>query len=171
MDLDAEIRAADANPHELEQLYQSAKQNDQIDAFQSAMQARYEAAPDNLLYAAWYYRFQTITDDPVKSRRGVNWIAAVVLSILCGLIFWTLSDIERLVVLDEIPMLLLLWSTIATMSALIFLALTAKNNYVRALSLGIGLLAATAYALLLAPAPDPPWLIDQYIVLAAIYSV
>jgi len=168
MDLEAEIRATDTNPERLEQLYQEARQIGQTDAFQSAMQAIYEAEPDNQLYAAWFYRLLSSTDDPVKTRRGVNWIAAVLLSILTGLIFWALSDVERLM-LDEIPYLLLLWSTIATMSALVFLALTAKNTYVRVLSLGMGLLAVTAYAIVLAPALDPPWLVQQYVILVAIH--
>ena len=55
------------------------------------------------------------------------------------------------------------------MSALVFLALTAKNNYVRVLSLGMGLLAVTAYSIVLAPALDPPWLVQQYVILAAIH--
>jgi hypothetical protein len=55
------------------------------------------------------------------------------------------------------------------MSALIFLVLTSRNNYARALALGMGLLATTAYAIVLAPGLDPPWMIDQYIVVAAIH--
>jgi len=169
MDIDAEIRAAGANPRKLEQLYQAAREKGQTDIFQSALQACYEAESNNLLYAAWFYRFQQIADDSAKPRYSVNWIAAVPLSILTGLIFWALSDVERLIVLDEIPHLLLWWSPIVTMSALIFLALTARNNFGRALALGLGLLATTAYAIVLAPALDPPWMIDQYIVLVAIH--
>jgi len=160
MDIDAEIRAAGANPRKLEQLYQAAREKGQTDIFQSALQACYEADSNNLLYAAWFYRFQQIADDSAKPRYSVNWIAAVPLSILTGLIFWALSDVERLIVLDEIPHLLLWWSPIVTMSALIFLALTARNNFGRALALGLGLLATTAYAIVLAPALDPPWMID-----------
>jgi hypothetical protein len=169
MDIDAEIRAAGANPRKLEQLYQAAREKGQTDISQSAFQACYEADSNNLLYAAWFYRFQQIADDSAKPRYSVNWIAAVPLSILTGLIFWALSDVERLIVLDEIPHLLLWWSPIVTMSALIFLALTARNNFGRALALGLGLLATTAYAIVLAPALDPPWMIDQYIVLVAIH--
>ena len=169
MDFDAEIRAADSDPHKLEQLFQEAKQSGQSTAFQSALLACYETAPDNLLYAAWYYRFLEIADAPAKPSRGVNWIAAVLLSILTGLIFWVLSDVERLVVLDEVPQLFLWWSPIVTMSALIFLALTAKNNVGRALALGLGLLVTTAYAILLTPVLDPPWLMEQYIVVVAIH--
>ncbi len=131
--------------------------------------ASYEAAPDNLLYAAWFFRFQQSAEVLEKPRRVVNWIAAVPLSILTGLIFWVLSDFERLVVYDDIPQLLLWWSPIATMSALTSLALTSGKNYRRALALGLGLVAATAYAIYLAPTLEVPWKIEQYIVLVVIH--
>ncbi len=149
MDLDVEIRAAGSNPQRLEQVYQAAREKGQADVFRSALLACFETSPDNLLYAAWFYRFQQFTAPSVKPRRGVNWIAAVPLSILTGLIFWVLSDIERLTVSDQIPQLLLWWSPIATMSALIFLIVTSKKNFGRALALGLGLLAVTTYAILL----------------------
>jgi hypothetical protein len=169
MDFEVAIRAADSDAYKLEQLFQSAQQEGQSAAFRSSLLACYETAPDNLLYAAWYYRLQQSAAEPAKARRGVNWIAAVPLSILTGLIFWALSDVERLVVLDDMPQLILWWSPIVTMSALIFLALTAKNNYGRVAALGLGLLAVTAYAIILAPALDTPWLTEQYIVIAAIH--
>ena len=169
MDIDAEIRAAESNPRKLEQLYQAARQRGEAEAFQSALLSRHETAPDNLLYAAWFHRFQRVADESARPRRSVNWIAAVPLSILTGLIFWALSDVERLVVLDRIPQLLLWWSPVATMSALIFMALTSRKNYGRAMALGLGLLSATAYAAVLAPTLNAPWRTDQYIVLAAIH--
>jgi hypothetical protein len=169
MDIDAEIRAAESNPRKLEQLYQAARQRGQAEVFQAALLSCHETAPDSLLYAAWFHRFQQTADESVRPHRGVNWITAVPLSILTGLIFWALSDVEQLVVLDRIPQLLLWWSPIATMSALIFMALTSRKNYGRAMALGLGLLSATAYAAMLAPTLDAPWLADQYIVLAAIH--
>jgi hypothetical protein len=169
MDFEDEIRTAESDPHQLEQLYREARQNGQADVFQSALLACYQTAPDNLLYAAWFYRFQQMTDDQAKQGRQVNWILAVPLSILTGLIFWAISDFNHLLVLDKIPQFLLWWSPIATMSALVFLALTSRKYGGRALALGTGLLAATAYAILLAPGLDPVWKADQYIVLAAIH--
>lgn len=168
MDLDMEIRAAESDPQKLEALYQAAEQDGQAERFRAALLGRYEAAPDNLLYAAWYYRLQPSTA-VAKPRRGVNWLAAVPLSILTGLIFWALSDFERLVVADLIPQLLLWWSPIATMSALVFLALTSRRNVGRTIALGLGLLAAAAYAVLLSPTLDPAWKTEQYLVIAAIH--
>jgi hypothetical protein len=72
MTLDAEIRAAEADPQKLEALYQAARQQGETEAFRSALTALHENAPDNLLYAAWYYRLQSTTGDVAKPRRGVD---------------------------------------------------------------------------------------------------
>ena len=169
MDMDKEILAVKSNPQELEQLYQNAQESGQTEAFQSAILACYEDDPENLLFSAWFYRFQQAAEAEEKNRRGVNWVLAIPLGILTGLIFWLLSDFETFIYLDFIPLLALWWSPIATMSALIFMAITAKNNQVRAVALGLGLLAAAAYAMLLAPGLDVEWKIEQYLTLAAIH--
>ena len=96
-------------------------------------------------------------------------MAAVPLSIVTGLIFWAISDIQNLLVLDRIPHLLLWWAPTATMSALAFIALTSRKHYGRALALGLGLLAVTGFAILIAPTLHPDWKIDQYLILAAIH--
>ena len=146
MNLVIEIRAAESCPHKLEQLYQIAQKEGQTEVFQSALLACFEEDPDNLLYAAWFYRFQQTAETMFKPRREVNWALAVPLSILTGLIFWVLSDFETLIYLDHLPLLALWWSPIATMSALIFMTVTAKKNTVSAVAIGLGLLAAAAYA-------------------------
>ena len=169
MNLIPEIQAAKNDPQKLEQLYQAAQQEGQIEVFQSALVTCYQETPNNLLYAAWFYRFQQTAESAVKTHREVNWVWAVPLSILTGLIFWVLSDFEALVYLDHLPLLVLWWSPIATMSALIFLMVTAKNNRVRAVALGLGLFAVTAYAMLLAPTLEVPWKINAYLDLAAIH--
>ena len=147
MNLDVDIRAAAENPQQLEQLYQTAKEEGLKERFQSIMDAYHEAAPDNLLYAAWFCRLQTNAKE-TKPRREVNWITAVILSILTGLIFWVLSDFETLTFYDDLPLLLILWSPIATMSALVFMALTSKNNVNRAIALALGLVSITTYAII-----------------------
>ncbi len=169
MNLISEIRAAKNDPQKLEKLYQAAQQTGRLADFQSALLACYQEMPDNLLYAAWFYRLQNTAESAVKPRRQVNWVLAIPLSILTGLIFWVLSDFEKLVYLDHLPLLALWWSPIATMSALIFLTVTAKKNQVRALLLGLGLFAAAAYVMLLAPSLEVPWKINHYLDLAAIH--
>ena len=168
MNLDVDIRAAAENPQQLEQLYQTAKEEGLKERFQSIMDAYHEAAPDNLLYAAWFYRLQTNAKE-TKPRREVNWITAVILSILTGLIFWVLSDFETLTFYDDLPLLLILWSPIATMSALVFMALTSKNNVNRAIALTLGLVSITTYAIIMTPLLDATWKSDQYVGLALIH--
>ncbi|MFC2026220.1 hypothetical protein ACFLUC_03395 [Chloroflexota bacterium] len=169
MDLVKEIGSAETSPAKLEQLYKQAQAEGQTEGFQSALLACYENNPDNLLLAAWYYRFQETTETRVEPRREINWALAVPLSILTGLIYWALSDFESLIYLDHLPFLVLWWSPIATMSALIFMMVTAKKNQVRAVALGLGLFAATAYAMLMAPGLEVPWKTNHYLDLAAIH--
>ncbi len=169
MDLMLEIQSAKNDPQKLEQLYQDALQGGQIEACQSAMLTCYQETPDNLLYTAWFYRLQQTAETMKKPRRAVNWVLAIPLSILTGLIFWALSDIETLIYLDHLPHLVLWWSPIATMSALIFMMVTAKRNLVCAIALGLGLFTLTAYAMLLAPGLEVSWKINHYLDLAAIH--
>jgi hypothetical protein len=58
MNLISEIRAAKNDPQKLEKLYQAAQQTGRLADFQSALLACYQEMPDNLLYAAWFYRLQ-----------------------------------------------------------------------------------------------------------------
>jgi len=169
MTLVTEIQAAKMDPNKLERLYQSAQKEGQAEVFQSALLACYEDDPGNLLYAAWFYRFQQTVEAAGEPRRVVNWALAIPLSILTGLIFWALSDFESLMYLDHLPVLALWWSPIATMTALIFMTITAKNNQVRAVALGLGLIAVTVYAMLVAPGLGVPWKTNYYLDLAAIH--
>ncbi len=170
MDLDVEIRAAEFKPTEAGAGLSSCEGERPGRCFPICLTRLFRNGSQQLpADAAWFYRFQQFAAPSAKPRRGVNWIAAVPLSILTGLIFWLLSDIERLTVSDQIPQLLLWWSPIAAMSALIFLIVTSKKNFGRALALGLGLLAVTTYAIITAPTLELPWKIDQYIVLAAIH--
>lgn len=169
MEFDGEIRAAESNPQQLEEIYQLARRNDQAEAFRNALNARYEATPDNVLLAAWYYRLQNGAEDARKSTRQTNWLIAVPLSILTGLIFWALSDVENLQVLDLVPHLLLWWSPVASMGALIFMAITAGTQFARAIVLGLSVLVATAYCIVVAPTFGPEWASEQYLIVAAIH--
>lgn len=169
MDLTADIRGAESNPDELEQLYRAAVARGESAVFESALQDCYRESPDNLLYAAWYYRFREAPEAAARPRRRAPWITAVPLSALTGLIFWALSDVDSLLLFDQVPFLVLWWSPIAAMSALVFLALAGKKRRSRSLALGLGLLAAAAYVSLMGPALQKPWKIEQYAVLAAIH--
>jgi hypothetical protein len=165
MEFDTQICTAESDPQQLEQLFQSARGSHQVAAFRTALVARYEAVPENVLLAAWYYRLQNLAEDVRKPGRAINWLAAIPLSILTGLIFWVVSD----QVLDLAPQIALWWSPVAAISALIFMAITAKNGYGIAAALGLGLLATAAYTVLLTPTFHTGWLREQYLTLAIIH--
>lgn len=169
MDFDVRIRAAESDPQQLEQIFRAAQGSNQVKAFQSAMITRYEAEPDNVLLAAWYYRLQNLAEGVLKPGRKTNWLTAVPLSIITGLIFWALSDVESVMIRDLVPQIALWWSPIATMSALIFMAITANKDHGKSIALGLGLLVAAAYVIVLAPAFDRESVSEQYLILAAIH--
>lgn len=169
MDLNVDRRVIEADPQELERLYHEARQQGWTDRFRDALFAAYDAAPDNLLYAAWFYRLRNMAADAAAPRRGANWLAAVPLSVVTGLLFWAISDVENLLLFDFIPQFLLWWSPIATVAALVFLTVTSRAGIGRTVAVGLGLLAIPFYAILLAPTLDPSWKLEQYVVLAAIH--
>lgn len=169
MNIIEEIRAAKTDPQKIEHLYHTAKKEGKTELFQSAMLECYAETPDNLLYAAWFYRIQQAEAGLEKHSRGINWAWAVPLSILTGLIFWALSDFQNTTILDHLPHLFLWWSPVATMSALIFMVMTARKNIVRGVALGLGLLATSAYVILLAPSLGAPTKVNYYLDLAAIH--
>jgi hypothetical protein len=139
-----EIQAASSDPETLERTYQRARRQKEEAAFREALQACYEGAPDNVLYAAWTYRLRQEGQEP---DRAVNWKLAVPLSILLGGIFWLLS--ARLFGLpEELPYLAVAWSPIATCFVIAFLAVTSGKQIKRAVIVSIGLLMALLYVTL-----------------------
>lgn len=144
----SEIRNLTNDPQALEDRYQAAIKENKADEFQADMLGLYEEMPDNILLAAWHYRLQHVPKGaPPEAERARNWKLAIPLSLLTGLIFWALSDVEWLVH-DHIPYLVLIWAPLATILALVFLSLTPKQHYRRAALVGIGLASACVYILL-----------------------
>jgi len=143
-----EIQAASNDPERLENLYQDSKQASEETEFRVDLQEVYEKSPDNLLLSAWHTRIEHL---PLpKPKRATNWVLAVVLGVITGLILWVISDPQWLF-LDQYPYLLLLWAPIATIPTLIFLAAVSKRNYQYAAVAGIGLIIASLYILLITP--------------------
>ncbi len=169
MDIEAEIRNRSSNPEQLEGLYRSLAEQNQVKEFQAALLTCYRETPENQLFGAWYYRLQGTEQVSSREGRTVNWILAVPLGILTGLIYWALSDFQKLVLLDEIPYLLLWWSPIATMGALVFLAVTSKSNHRRSVAVFLGLLVMTIYVTLMPPMLEAGWKQEQLLVLGAIH--
>jgi hypothetical protein len=142
------IRDASGDPQRLEALYQRARTSGTAVRFRAAMEASYDAAPDNVLLGAWHYRLDSAVHD--ARLRGVEWRLAVPISILLGLAYWAISDPRWYVTSAAIPLVLLLWAPLAAVAILWYLTLATRGHYLRAALLTVGLAAVTAYVLAVA---------------------
>lgn len=144
------IRDARSDPQQLEELYQSAVQDNAASDFTSDLIYCYKENRDDILLAAWYYRLQTAAAserEPV--RKSVNWGLAVPLAVVMVIGFWILSDQRFKFPNNGIPHLLLLWTPLSTLGILAYLALTSGKNLRRALFIGAGLAALTGFTFLM----------------------
>ena len=84
------VNALGGDAEHLEQVYKTARQAGEADAFQEAIEASYIAAPDNLLYAAWFYRLK----QSAAQAKGyvVAWAWVIPLAVINGLLFWHLKN-------------------------------------------------------------------------------
>jgi hypothetical protein len=144
------IQGAGADPEQLERLYQAAHRAHETGSFTSAMLVTAGAAPDNLLYSAWYYRLQHQTSDAESGRHPINWALAVELSVVLGLVFWLLSD-PSWQLANHVPILLLLWAPITGIALISFVTAGAGRNVGLAILMSAAIAALTAYVLLVAP--------------------
>lgn len=138
------IHAGANDPKTLEDLYQAARREKHIGEFAADLRACYQEAPDNILYAAWYYR---LSQPDQAEGRSINWQAAVPLAALVGLIFAVLAN-SRFDVPGHAPFLIYMWSAIGACFIIAFLTMTAHRDQKRAWSVVAGLTALAAYAAL-----------------------
>jgi len=144
------IRAARDNPQQIEELYRAAQAGDAAAEFRADMLACYQESPQDVLYAAWYWRLQSPAQEQAE-RHPPHWKLAIPLSLLTGLALWLLAN-EGLAFAGSgsMPYVMLLWSPVVGIVVLAYLTFTARAGYQRAAQAGAGLIAATAYAMLLA---------------------
>ena len=164
------------DPEQLEQAYQAALKAGEADAFRQAIAARRTAAPDNLLYAAWFYRLQH-TATQVKGA-FVKWAWVIPLALLNGLLFWWLSDFERFTtqigfrpenLQDYLPTLVFLAAPLAAVFVLVYLAANGSRRWQRAALIGAVLVAAAAYVLWAYPRLGTRPYQEQYLTLMAMH--
>lgn len=156
MDYLNEIRSHANNPQQMETLYQNAQKAGQAVNFERALLACFEEAPQNLLYAAWYYRLKQISPPSLTTPRGISiWLLALPLAVLNGLVFWALSD-QKLLFLDFAPYLVVFGAPIAALFMIAFLVLASRQGYKQALIAAACLIVACLYVLLVVPT-QPTW--------------
>jgi len=163
------------NAEQLEQIYQSALKDGQTEAFKEAIDARYDAAPENLLYAAWFYRLQYTA----SRAKGfvIAWAWAIPLALINGLLFWWLSGDRFMITIetfrrgdrDFMPAIVLLGGALSAVFILIYLTVTGHKRWRLGAPIGILLLAAAGYVLLTYPQTDLVLFQEQYLTLMVIH--
>jgi hypothetical protein len=144
----SDIQEAMNDPEQMESLYQQSVQSSQEVEFRLDLQEIYQKSPDNVLLAAWHLRFEHL---PLpKPKRATNWGLAVILGLITGLLMWVFSD-PQWIFLDQVPYILILWSPIATIPALIYLSVISKRNYLYTALVSACLVIISVYILLISP--------------------
>lgn len=160
----------------LETLYQQAQSRGDAQAFKEAIDAGHHAAPDNLLYAAWYYRLKEGAEQ-VKEF-AVAWAWVVPLALINGLLFWWLSDDQAFMVTihgfegyeqDFLPVLFLLAAPVTAAVVLVYLTAVGRGRWRLSVAIALLLLAAAAYVLLIYPRLGIIPFQEQYLTLMAIH--
>jgi hypothetical protein len=176
------VSALAENAEQLEQVYHTALKAGEADAFKQAIDDSHTSAPENLLYAAWFYRLKHAAAQ-AKSF-AIAWAWVLPLAVLNGLVFWWLSDDSRYMIelantrqgaaYDFLPAIAILAGPIAAACVLIYLTVVGRKRwYLRPLSMsgliGILLLAAGTYVLLTYPQAGTRPFQEQYLILMIIH--
>ncbi len=158
---------------QLEQEYHAALKAGGLDAFEQAIDARYSAAPENGLYAAWFYRLQHAAAQ-AKSF-AIAWAWVLPLALLNGLLFWWLSDDARFMIEiastrqgaihDFMPSLGILAGPIAAVCVLTYLAAVGRKPWRLGVLVGLTLVAASGYVILAYPQTGTRPFQEQYLTL------
>ncbi len=171
------IRAAATDPRQLEELYQSSRAARAAGQFAMDMHRAYEETPENVLFAAWHYRLEHERQSAPHAYLSQHWRLAVTLSAALALAYWLLSDPRY--VIAGVPVLAVVWSPLAAVALMAFLVVTSRRGVLRAIALGLGLIALTAYGIALThaaatsapqtggPGPQSPQ--QTYIMLMALH--
>ncbi len=170
------VRDYATDPEHLEQVYHTAQHTGEADAFRQAIEAGHSAAPDNLLYAAWYYRLQQAAADVGASF--VQWAWVLPLAVLNGLLFWVLSadrftiriqgigpDMNR----DFLPAVILAAAPLAAVFVLAYLTAAGRRNWRLSVIISAILLASGVYVLLVYPQLGTRPYQEQYLNLMAMH--
>lgn len=163
------LRPYGQNPQAIEQLYQEAQRGGQVSEFTKAVQTLHTEAPEQLLFQAWFYRLTSGTEE-VTSKSSPNWRVAIGLSVLCGFVFWLLSDIDTFTLGNHFPLLFFAAAPICAFFIMAFLFVTqqprTKSPLYHLLLLGLLLAGGIAYITYLGLKISAPANQDSYLSLA-----
>lgn len=143
------IQAGQDAPDALEPLYRLAVSEHDADEFRGDIEAAFAAAPESVLLAAWHHRLAYAAVD-AEARRPVDWARALPLSLLTGLVLWSLSGeqfVFHVAPGRTEPWLLLLATPIIAVMVLAFVVAARRQDSRTPLALGTALATVAAYAL------------------------
>jgi hypothetical protein len=158
----------------LEQVYRAAREAGAADSFKQAIDDSHTQAPENLLYAAWFYRLK----DTVAQAKGyaVAWGWVIPLAVINGLLFWWLSADRFIIKVEGLgtertfaPALVLLAAPISAVFVLVYLTVVGRRRWPLSALIGVLLLAAGAYVLLIYPQVGTVPFQQQYLTLMAMH--
>lgn len=171
-----ELRALGNDAQQLEQLYQAAHKAGAATAFRQAIAEEHTAAPENLLYAAWFYRLQQAAAQ--AAGRAVAWGWVVPLAVLNGLLLWALSGDRFMLAIanapynlanDFLPGVVLLAAPLSAALILLYFTVVGRRKWQHSAPVGLALLAAAAYVLLVYPQAGTRPFQEQYLSLMALH--
>ncbi|HLV99475.1 MAG TPA: hypothetical protein VKT82_12445 [Ktedonobacterales bacterium] len=143
-----QIQAAQNDPEQIEQLYQTARRARRADQFAQDIEALHQESADNILYTAWHYRLQHSASEDWFARIGSHWQLAIALSVVLGLLLWGLSG-PSLAFGQGAPLLAFVGAPIVALFLAGFFFLVTRAQVNRLAWSLIGLAAFTAYVLLM----------------------
>jgi hypothetical protein len=171
------ISSLSENPEQLEKIYQEALKVGESASFQAAIEENHTFSPDNLLYAAWFYRLKH-TAERAKSF-AIAWVWVVPLALANGLLFWILSDDTRFTIEitgphftfsnDWLPVVFLFAAPILAAFILIYFTIIGRKSRLTAAVLSIAMVFGGLYVLLTYQQTGSRPFQAQYLTLMAIH--
>ena len=160
---------------QMEQVYREALQAGETDAFNQAINDSHTRTPENLLYAAWFYRLKSAAAQ--AKGYAVAWGWVIPLAVANGLLFWWLSGDRFMVTVegfrgnerDFLPVIFLLAAPLSAAVVLVYLTAAGHKRWALSVPIGILLLAAVAYVLLTYPQTGPVPFQEQYLTLMTMH--
>jgi hypothetical protein len=164
-------------PEQLEEVYQAAIKVGDTEAFKRAIEVSHAAAPENLLYAAWFHRLKYTAAQ--ATGFVVAWAWVIPLALANGLLFWLLSDEQRFTIriagtplgtaTDFVPAILLLAAPLSAAFVLLYLTAVGHKRWRLSALIALITLAAGAYVLWVYPQVGTGPLQEQYLILMALH--
>lgn len=169
------IQSLADNPQQLEEVYQAALGSGDAQEFKQAIDASFNAFPDNVLYAAWFHRLKYSVEQ-VKGH-VIAWAWVIPLAVTNALLLWWLSADRFFVTVtgfqgtsyDVLPTVILLAAPISAVFVLAYLAGVGSGNWRHVALISLVLLAAGAYVLLTYPQLGTRPFQEQYLTLMAMH--